>query len=47
MAGAPARILVLAVIGAELIATALALSGILVPGLGWNWVRPVWGYAIT
>lgn len=43
----PARILVLAVTGAELIATAPALSGILVPRLGWNWVLLVWGYAIT
>jgi H+-transporting ATPase len=42
----PARILVLAVTGAELIATALALSGVLVPRLGWNWVLLVWGYAI-
>jgi H+-transporting ATPase len=42
----PARILVLAVTGAELIATALALSGILVPRLNWNWVLLVWGYAI-
>jgi H+-transporting ATPase len=42
----PARILVLAVTGAELIATALALSGILVPRLGWNWALFVWGYAI-
>ncbi len=43
----PARILVLAVTGAELIATGLALSGILVPRLGWNWVLLVWGYAIV
>jgi H+-transporting ATPase len=43
----PARILVLAVTGAELIATALALSGILVPRLSWNWVLLVWGYAIV
>jgi H+-transporting ATPase len=42
----PARILVLAVTGAELIATALALSGLLVPRLGWDWVLFVWGYAI-
>ena len=43
----PARILVLAVTGAELIATALALSGILVPRLSWHWVLLVWGYAIA
>jgi H+-transporting ATPase len=34
------------VTGAELIATGLALSGILVPRLGWNWALFVWGYAI-
>jgi len=43
----PAWVLVLAVTGAELIATALALSGILVPRLGWHWVLLVWGYAIV
>jgi H+-transporting ATPase len=43
----PARILVLAVTGAELIATGLALSGILVPRLDWNWVLFVWGYALA
>ena len=42
----PAKILVLAVTSAELIATGLALSGILVPRLGWNWALFVWGYAI-
>jgi H+-transporting ATPase len=43
----PARILVVAVTCSELIATALALSGVLVPRLGWNWVLFVWGYAIV
>jgi H+-transporting ATPase len=43
----PARILVLAVTGAEAIATMLALCGILVPRLGWNWVLFVWGYALA
>ena len=42
----PARILVLAVSGAELIATMLAGFGILMTPLGWNWVLFVWGYAI-
>ena len=42
----PARILVLAVTGAELIATLLAGFGILMTPLGWNWVLFVWGYAI-
>ena len=42
----PARILVLAVTGAELIATLLAGFGILMTPLGWNWVLFVWGYAL-
>jgi len=42
----PARILVLAVTSAELIATLLAGFGILMTPLGWNWVLFVWGYAI-
>jgi len=42
----PARVLVLAVTGAELIATLLAGFGILMTPLGWNWVLFVWGYAI-
>jgi H+-transporting ATPase len=43
----PARILVLAVTGAEVIATLLAGFGILMTPLGWNWVLFVWGYAIV
>ena len=43
----PARILVLAVTGAELIATLLAGFGILMTPLGWNWVLFVWGYALV
>jgi H+-transporting ATPase len=42
----PARILVLAVTSAELIATLLAGFGILMTPLGWSWVLFVWGYAI-
>ncbi len=43
----PARILVLAVLGAEPIATCWQLSGIFMPRLGWRWVLLVWGYAIA
>ena len=42
----PARILVLAVTGAELIATLLAVYGILMTPIGWRWALAVWGYAI-
>jgi H+-transporting ATPase len=42
----PKRILLLAVAGAETVATLLAGFGILMTALGWRWVAFVWGYAI-
>jgi H+-transporting ATPase len=43
----PKRILVLAVLGAQAIATLLAGFGIFMTALGWGWVAIVWGYAIA
>ena len=43
----PKRILLLAVLGAEAIATLLAALGILMPRLGLEWVAFVWGYALV
>jgi len=43
----PARILVIAVIGAQAIATAIAVGGVLVTPLPWYWALVVWGYAIA
>jgi len=43
----PKRILVLAVLGSETIATLLAGFGIFMTPLGWGWVAIVWGYAIA
>jgi H+-transporting ATPase len=43
----PKRVLVLAVTGAEAVATFLALTGILMTSLNWRWVLFVWGYAIA
>jgi H+-transporting ATPase len=43
----PARILVIAVIGAQAIATTIAVGGILVTPLPWYWALVVWGYAIA
>jgi len=43
----PARILVLAVTGAEVIATLLAVYGIFMTPLGWRWAAFVWGYALA
>jgi H+-transporting ATPase len=42
----PKRVLVLAVLGAETIATLLAGFGILMTPLGWKYVALVWGYAL-
>jgi H+-transporting ATPase len=41
----PARILLLAVIGTQLLATLLAVYGILMPPIGWKWALLVWAYA--
>jgi H+-transporting ATPase len=43
----PKRVLVLAVLGAETIATVFAGFGIFMTPLGWGWVAIVWGYAIA
>jgi H+-transporting ATPase len=43
----PKRILVLAVLGAQTIATLLAGFGIFMTALGWGWIAIVWGYAIA
>ncbi len=43
----PKRVLVLAVLGAETIATLFAGFGIFMTALGWGWVAVVWAYAIA
>jgi H+-transporting ATPase len=43
----PKRILVIAVLTAEAIATLFAGFGIFMTPLGWGWVAIVWGYAIA
>jgi H+-transporting ATPase len=42
----PARILLLAVIGTQTIATLIAVFGLFMHPLGWGWAAFVWGYAI-
>jgi H+-transporting ATPase len=42
----PARILLLAVIGTQAIATLIAVYGVFMHPLGWKWAAFVWGYAI-
>jgi H+-transporting ATPase len=42
----PARILWMAVLGTQIIATFIAVYGFLMTPLGWGWAGFVWGYAI-
>ncbi len=42
----PARVLVLAVVGTQVIATLIAVYGLFMHPLGWGWAAFVWGYAI-
>ena len=42
----PARILWIAVLGTQIIATLIAVYGFLMPALGWRWAGFVWGYAL-
>jgi len=41
----PARILLLAVFGTQLVATLIAVYGLFMTPLGWYWAMFVWGYA--
>jgi H+-transporting ATPase len=43
----PARILVLAVVGTQVVATCFAGFGIFMTALPWGWVAFVWGYALV
>ena len=43
----PARILLTAVIGTQLVATVFAVYGILMTPIGWGWGLAVWGYAFA
>ncbi len=42
----PARILLLAVLGTQAIATLIAVYGLFMHPLGWRWAGFVWGYAL-
>jgi H+-transporting ATPase len=42
----PARILLLAVLGTQTLATLLAVYGLLMPPIGWGWALAVWAYAL-
>jgi H+-transporting ATPase len=43
----PARILLLAVVGTQVLATAICVFGLLVAPLWWGWAAMVWGYALA
>ncbi|MCE0498682.1 MAG: plasma-membrane proton-efflux P-type ATPase [Methylacidiphilales bacterium] len=42
----PARILWMAVLGTQILATLIAVYGFLMPPLGWGWAGFVWAYAL-
>jgi H+-transporting ATPase len=43
----PARILWVAVLGTQALATLIAVYGVFMTPLGWGWALLVWGYAVT
>ena len=43
----PARILLLAVLGTQLVATLTAVYGMFMTPIGWGWALFVWGYALV
>jgi H+-transporting ATPase len=43
----PARILWMAVLGTQIIATLIAVFGLFMTPIGWEWAAFVWGYAIA
>jgi len=43
----PARILLLAVVGTQTVATLICIFGFLVAPLWWGWAALVWGYALV
>jgi H+-transporting ATPase len=42
----PARILWMAVLGTQIVATLIAVYGLFMTPLGWGWAGFVWGYAL-
>ena len=43
----PARILLIAVLGTQTVATFIAVYGLFMTPLGWGWAAAVWGYALA
>jgi H+-transporting ATPase len=43
----PARVLVLAILGTQAVATLIAVYGVFMSPIGWGWALFVWGYAFV
>jgi H+-transporting ATPase len=43
----PARVLMGAVVGTQLVATVIAVYGLFMTPIGWRWALLVWGYALA
>ena len=43
----PARVLWMAVLGTQIVATLIAVYGLFMTPLGWGWAAAVWGYALA
>ena len=43
----PARVLLLAVVGTQILATLIAVYGLFMTPIGWRWALVVWGYALA
>jgi H+-transporting ATPase len=43
----PARILLVAVFGTQVVATLVAVYGLFMPPIGWGWALMVWGYSMA
>ena len=43
----PAKILLAAVVGTQILATLIAVYGLFMTPLGWGWALFVWGYALV
>src|SRR5271170_3665452 len=43
----PARVLWIAVLGTQMIATLIAVYGLFMPPIGWHWALMVWGYSLV
>jgi H+-transporting ATPase len=43
----PARVLLGAVVGTQILATLIAVYGVFMAPIGWKWALLVWGYALA